>query len=75
MEGSTAILRFVFGLIDVFSLPTDLVSTLYSIICYGTWVVGSDVILLCTGCITFWIGVRVSAGLAIWCYEHLPFIN
>lgn len=70
----TGIIRFIFGLIDVFSLPTDLIETLYAILCYGTWVVGSDVLLICTGCFTFWIGVRLSAGLAIWIYDHIPFV-
>ena len=75
MTGGSAILRFIFGLIGVFEIPTDLISVLYSILCYGTWVVGSDVLLLCTGCITFWMGIRLSAGLAIWLWEHFPFIN
>lgn len=74
LSGSTAIIRSIFGLIDVFAIPTDLVSVLFSILCYGTWVVGSDVLLLCTGCITFWIGIRLSVGLAVWIYEHLPFV-
>ena len=74
LSGSTAIIRFIFGLIEVFEVPTDLVSVLYSILCYGTWVVGSDLMLICTGCITFWIGIRVSVGFAIWVYEHIPFV-
>lgn len=75
LSGSTAIIRFIFGLIEVFEVPTDLVSVLYSILCYGTWVVGSDVLLLCTGCFTFWIGVRMSAGIALRVYDLLPFIH
>lgn len=69
-----AILRFIFGLIDIFELPSDLVGVLFNILCYGTWVVGSDVMLLCSGCFTFWIGVRLSTGLAVWIYDHLPFV-
>ena len=75
LSGGSAIIRFIFGLIDVFEIPSDLVSVLYSILCYGTWVVGSDVLLLCTGCFTFWIGIRMSVGLAVWVYDHLPFIS
>ena len=75
LSSGTIILRFIFGLIEVFELPYDFVSVLYSILCYGTWVVGSDVLLLCSGCFTFWIGVRLSTGLAVWIYDHLPFIH
>ena len=69
-----SILRFIFGSFEVFKIPFDAVYVLYEIMCYGTWVVGSDILLLCTGCISFWIGVRLSTGLAVWIYEHLPFI-
>lgn len=73
-SGGITIIRFIFGLIEVYELPYNFASVLYSILCYGTWVVGSDVLLLCTGCFTFWIGVRLSTGLAVWIYDHLPFI-
>lgn len=73
-SGGITIIRFIFGLIEVYELPYNLASVLYSILCYGAWVVGSDVLLLCSGCFTFWIGVRLSTGLAVWIYDHLPFI-
>lgn len=75
LSGGSIIIRFIFGLIEVFDVPYDMVSVLYTILCYGTWVVGSDVLLLCTSCFTFWIGVRLSTGLAVWIYDRLPFIH
>lgn len=62
----------LFSVFQVFSLPLDLINGLAAILQYGVWVVGADVLLLVTGCISFWWGVKLSIGLGIWVYEHLP---
>ena len=76
MFGMVAIGKFLISLIfsafEMIALPVDLISTLYNILCYGSWVVGSDVLLLFVGSVTFWWSVKFSVGLAIWIYEHLP---
>lgn len=69
-----SIIRFIFNAVEFFVVPTDIVEPLFDILVYGTWVVGYDVVILCTSCITFWIGVRLSTGLAVWIYDHLPFV-
>lgn len=65
------LIRFIFGSIEVFSLPSDMIGVLYDLMCYGTWVVGSDVLLLCSGCFTFWVTTRMFTGFAIWIWEQI----
>jgi len=67
------LLKTLFSALEFFSLPFDLINTLTTILQYGTWVVGSDVLLLFTGSVAFWWGVKASIGIGIWVYEHIPF--
>lgn len=71
---AVGILSSIISLIDVFELPFDLIWVLGNILCYGSWVVGSDVLLIYVGCIGFWIGTRFSVGFALWAYERIPFV-
>ena len=67
--------NFIVGLFSVFEivhLPLDLISTLYTILCYGVWVVGADVLLLFTGSVMGWLVFKSSVGLIIWLYKLLP---
>ena len=68
------ILYTLFSTLEVVSLPIDLISTLATILQYGTWVVGADILLLFTGSVALWWGVKASLGIAIWVYEHIPFV-
>jgi len=68
------LLYSLFSAFEVLSLPTDLIAVLTTILQYGTWVVGSDILLLFTGSVALWWGVKASLGIAIWVYEHLPFL-
>lgn len=60
------------GLIEFVTLPVDLASTLVTVLSYGNWIVGSDVLLIFSGSVLFWLGVRWSFNLAIWVYKLLP---
>ena len=67
--------NFIVGLFSVFeivNLPLDLVSTLYTILCYGVWVVGADVLLLFTGSVMGWLIFKATVGLLIWLYKLIP---
>ena len=60
--------NFIVGLFSVFEivhLPIDTISTLYTILCYGVWVVGADVLLLFTGSVMGWLVFKSSVGLVI----------
>lgn len=61
-----------FSLFEFVSLPLDIISTLYTILCYGVWVVGADVLLLFTSSVMLWVSFKATVGLAIWLYKLLP---
>lgn len=69
-----SLIKALFGTIELFQLPTDMIYTLANILKYGTWVVGSDVLLLFSGCVVMWWGVKASVGVALWVYDKIPFI-
>lgn len=69
---AAAILKGLFGLIEIWTLPFDLIGVLTEILRYGVWVVGSDVLLLFTGSVFLWWTVKASVGVAIWIYDKLP---
>ena len=62
----------LFSVFEIVNLPLDFISSLYTILCYGVWVVGSDVLLLFTGSVMGWLLFKSSVGLAIWLYKLLP---
>lgn len=71
-QWSANLIVALFSTFEIISLPLDLISTLYNILCYGVWVVGSDIILLFTTSVIFWVTFKSSVGLAIWLYKMLP---
>lgn len=66
------IFRVMFGAVEMLSLPTQLISTLGTILAYGTWIVGIDVMAVFVGTVVFWWGIHLSIGLAIWLWKLLP---
>lgn len=62
----------LFGALEIVNLPTQLISTLSTILVYGNWVVGVDIMALFVGTVVFWWGVHLSIGLAVWLWDRLP---
>lgn len=60
-------------LCDFVSLPFDLINVLGTICGYGSFIVGSDLLLLFSGCITFWLSFKMSIGVFKFIWELLPF--
>lgn len=54
------------------SLPLDLVSAVATVIRYGNYVVGADLMLITFSCIAGWIGMRCTLGLIIFIWKMLP---
>lgn len=78
---SEGIISFCCGIIEHFilaldfiSLPFDVINTLTTILQFGVWVVGADILLLFTGSLTLWWGAKLSIGVALWLYEKIPFV-
>lgn len=66
------IFRLLFGALEFINLPTQLVNALGTIITYGVWIVGVDIMALFVGSVVLWWGVHLSIGLAIWLWKMLP---
>lgn len=66
------IFRLLFGALEFINLPTQLVSALGTILAYGTWIVGVDIMSLIVTSVVFWWGVHLSIGLAVWLWKMLP---
>lgn len=67
-----SIFRLLFGAVEVLQLPTQLIGTLSTILVYGNWVVGIDILAMFVGTVVFWWGVQMSIGLAVWLWNQLP---
>ena len=59
--------------LEAVNLPLELLSPLGTMLGYGTWIVGADLMLLIVGSIVFWWSVHLSIGVAIWAWNLLPF--
>lgn len=68
------VLLALFDFMDFVNLPFDAIGVLGDILVYGSWVCGADIIICVLASFFFWVAVRLSFNLAIWVYEHLPFI-
>ena len=62
----------LFGAIEFIRLPLDIITVLGTIIGYGNWVVGIDLLAIFTGSIIFWWVFQLSIGLIVWVWDRLP---
>ena len=58
--------------ISIITLPFDALKSLATVLCYGSWVLGADMLILFCGSLTFWVGVKASIGLVIFIWRLLP---
>ena len=66
------IFRVVFGAVEFVGLPTQTIETLTTILAYGNWIVGIDIMALFAGTVVFWWVFHMSIGLIVWVWERLP---
>lgn len=62
----------LFSAIEFINLPTQTIGALSTILAYGNWIVGVDIMALFAGTVVFWWGVHMSIGLAVWLWKMLP---
>lgn len=67
------LLRVLFSAFQLVDLPFSLISVLASILAYGVWVVGADVMAIFVTSVTFWWGVNWSVKIFEWIWNKLPF--
>lgn len=70
-----ALIKSFFSALSFVSLPLDLINTLTTILQFGTWVVGADILLLFAGSVGLWWSAKLTIGVALWLYEHIPFVS
>lgn len=75
IEYFLASIMSVFSLVEIVGLPLDAIDALSTIMCYGVWVIGVDIMtLFAASVVAVWSG-KFTVGLVVWIYEHIPFIN
>lgn len=67
------IFRLLIGGFEIVGLPTQFINTLSTIMCYGTWVVGLDIMVIFVTNVIAWWTIKFSIGLFVWIWELLPF--
>lgn len=66
-------LDLVLGGITAFvTLPVNLVQTLGTIVAYGSWVIGSDLLVIFAGCVLSWCMVKLTLGVVLFIWRLLP---
>ena len=53
-------------------VPTDLMSAMGGLAVYGCWVLGTDLFLAVSACISYWFITKITAGLILFVWELLP---
>ena len=67
--------NFIQGLLDmvsIVSLPLDAIEVLHQVCLYGSYIVGSDLLMLFGSLIFTWTAAKLSVGVGIRLWELLP---
>ena len=85
MEVSGLIIEFLFNILvgslttaldmvgSILTLPFDTITVLANIWGYGTFILGSDLFVLCMASFFFWFLCRLTVGMVTWLWSLLPF--
>ena len=65
-------IQMLFSGLHFVSLPLDLLTVLFDILCYGTWIVGADLMAIALASIAFWMATRFTMGLALFVWRLIP---
>lgn len=72
----TLFCNFLLGLLDlisVLSLPLDAIGVLQTFAVYGSYIVGSDLLMLFASVVFSWTVAKLSVGIGVRIWELLPF--
>lgn len=58
--------------LEIIGLPLQYINTLETILVYGIWIVGADIMALFTAMIVGWWGIKFVVGLVLWIWELIP---
>lgn len=66
------ILRAALSGFEIVGLPLQYINTLNTILVYGVWIVGVDIMAIFVSTVVFWWAVKLAVGLIVWLWELLP---
>lgn len=72
INGVVSLFSGLISAVSLVSLPSDLITSLSTVISYGSWIVGSDLMLTFATCIYVWTGLRITIGLVTFIWKMLP---
>lgn len=55
-----------------FTLPLDAVIALKTVLAYGNYVVGVDLLLIMASMVVFWALVKLTIGFVLWVWKLFP---
>ena len=67
-----SVLSTAFAGFEIIGLPYQFINTLATILTYGTWIVGADIMALFVGNIVGWWIIKFTIGLVLFLWELLP---
>lgn len=62
----------LFSAFEILKLPLDIINSLCTILEFGVWIVGIDVLAIFTSTVIFWWGIHLSIGVVVWVWKLLP---
>ncbi len=68
-----AFLDTLISAVSMVTLPIDMISAITTVSAYGSWVVGSDLLLIFATCVFTWTTVKIGMGLVLFVWRLLPF--
>lgn len=58
--------------LEIVGLPLQYINALQTILVYGTWVVGADIMAIFVAMVVGWWSIKLSVGLVVWLWELIP---
>ena len=68
-----AFLDTLISAVSMVTLPIDMISALSTVSAYGSWIVGSDLLLIFATCVFTWTTIKIGIGLVLFVWRLLPF--
>lgn len=66
------LIQGLFSGFQIVNLPTDLLTALLDFLCYGTWVIGADLMAIFLSTVVGMYTFKFSAGLVLFLWRLLP---
>lgn len=61
-----------FAGLEIIGLPYQYINTLSTILVYGTWIVGADILAIFVSMVVGWWAIKFVVGLVVFIWELLP---